>query len=151
MPTGKAVVRSRFTAQIAALKKTAENWGKADKLTEQRKWTQLDRNDWDGNLFDIEGMSKPFDRTEIAQDAKDSVKAGDDPGNVGDLILTSLQGDFLAAMERAYRARNATSVRLRAQTAGRRAGHGHEAGALVAGIQAYVEIIEQLSKDDQSA
>lgn len=150
MPSGKASIRDRFTKQLEALKTTAENWSKADKIEEQRKWLQLDRNEWDGNLFDLEGMSKPFDRKEIAQDAKDAVKDAGDPGNVGDLILTTTQGDLLAAMERAFRARHMTSVRIRAHAAARRKGHGHEAGPIMGGIKGHVEQIEKLSKDNPS-
>ena len=150
MAIGKASIRDRFTKTVDKLRETAENHGKADKLEEQRKWTQLDLNGWDGDLTDIEGMSKPFDRQEIAQDAKDAVKDSENPGNVGDLTLTSLQGDWLATLERAYRNRHAGSVRLRSHAAARKVAQGHEAGVFAAGVKGYLEVIEQLSKNETS-
>src|SRR5688572_30126624 len=103
-PQSKIDVGSNFQQQIRKLAAWAE---RADVTQEDPPlWYIPEVAGWSGNLFDLEGMSEPFTRSAHSEDFANIVKDTDNPGTTGDLILTALQGDTLAAMERAYRARH---------------------------------------------
>lgn len=99
---------------------------------------------WSGDLFDHVGMAKAFDRTELFEMFRKVV--GADPGTLADLQLTALQGDTIAALERAYRARHRTSPRAHTHAAARRMGHSHPAGVLSKGIVGYLQNLDRLGK-----
>ena len=145
MPS-KADIRKRFTKQVAALKDASEAAAKVVTAGEAPKQLKLDKNGWDGNVLDPANMGKPFDRAEHDDDVSKAVSNPDSPGVVGDLAVSTLQGDFLAAFERSQRLRHATPVRLTIHAAARKYGHGHDAGVLVRGLQAYLTGILKVSK-----
>ena len=95
---------------------------------------------WSGDLFDLEGMSAAFDREEIHQMFRAAVK-DETSGSVGDLMAIVMQGDFIASLERAYRARHQSSVRARAHAAARHRGHSHAQGVLQGGLVGYLKNI----------
>lgn len=143
--TPKAKLREVFTDLITTLRGAAENIYKGLKGDGQRKWPDYRRNAWDGSISDLEGFTKAFDRSDIGQDAKNAVKDPEQAGVVGDFILCQLQGDYVACFERAYRARNSSSIRAKIHAAARRNGHSHERGVLQAGIVNYLENISKLA------
>jgi hypothetical protein len=146
-PKSNTDVRSRFTAQVKATAESAENMQKALRNLEQRKQRKVDKNGWDGDVFNIKDMNKPWDRKEIEEDVIKSIKDGDNPGVVGDLISSVTQGDWLATQERAFRARHQTKIRASMHAAARRRGHGHASGLFLKGLVNYVKFIVKQSKD----
>jgi hypothetical protein len=67
------------------------------------------------DVFSREQQEKWFD--EVTKDRNDT-------GTYGDLALVALQGDMLACMERAYRARHQSACQTRVYPAARLRGHG---------------------------
>jgi hypothetical protein len=145
-----ADVRERFQKQaITAGKDTANKTKKALTNTGQRAWYVVDKNGWDGSLRgDAEGMGKPFSRDEHKEDIANTYKVdGDNAGGfVGDMVVSALQGDYLGTQERAFRARHHSRVQATLQSAGRKYGHGHEAGILERGVLGYVQGISKVTK-----
>ena len=144
--TSKADIRTRFLKQVQALQSGAKNLGEAITTPGQPRQFPVDKNGWDGNVLDPAGWKKPFDRKEHNQDVTKAVSDPEKPGVVGDLAVSTVQGDFLAALERSQRLLHATPVRLTIQAAARKYGHGHAAGLFERGIQAYVTGFLKLSK-----
>lgn len=152
-PSGKSVaeIRTRFQTQcIDNMVKAAKNAAESLRNETGRKQHELDTNGWTGDLFDLVGMKKAFDRTENAEDIRNAIKDPQNPGTVGDLIVSELQGDRLACMERSFRLSNATRVRLSIHAAARRRGHGHDAGLLKRGVQRYLTQMLKQSKEGES-
>lgn len=162
-PKSVSEVRKRFMLQgIEALKQTAQY--QAEAITEQADPIQpiVNRNvkpadpenpeaptGWDGDLFNLEGISQAFSRDELDEDFLKVIDPAN-PGVIGDLVSISLQGDWLATMERAFRARHQTPVRAWMHAAGRRKGHGHNAGVINQGLLRYVENLLQAAKNKQA-
>jgi hypothetical protein len=119
----KTDIRERYQVQMTQLKNLAGDAEKALNNEGQPSWMLPERNGWDGNLFDIPGMKEPFDRREMYDDFVDVVKDASSPGVTADLTAIQLQGDFLAAMERAFRERHKTKIRCNVQAAARQMGH----------------------------
>jgi hypothetical protein len=146
VPTSKAQIRDRFRLQLVALASGADSAYQAATLQGQRRWMSPDLGEWSGDLNDLAGLSKAFDRSEIAQDAKDAVRDAKEPGVVGDMMVSQLQGDYLACQERAYRCRHLTPLRARMHAAGRLKGHGHDAGLFNQTVMNYLTGILRASK-----
>lgn len=103
-------------------------------------------DDYDGDLFDFEGMAQPFNREGPNQQAVEAMTA-ENPGVSGDFILASIQVDYLACMERAYRMRHTMRrPRALAHTTARKRGHGHERGPLVQSVLEYARGVEKHAK-----
>lgn len=145
-PTPKTDIRDTFREQLEKLAENADDAHKALLLHSQRQWFHPELKGWDGNLFDPEGMSKPFDRTENHKDFMDALSSAESPGAIGDLASAQLQGDWLAALERAYRQRHGSAIRGRIHSAARLFGHGHEKGPLRQGVMKWLEGIVQTTK-----
>lgn len=89
--------------------------------------------DWDGDLQTTDSwkaLHDAFNTDKAEEDFKSAFEA-DSPGNSSDGILLSLQIDYLAQMERAYRARVGQSMpRALSHLSTREKGHGQQFGAL---------------------
>ncbi len=135
-----------FTKQISALVNYATAMEGSIRGQNPSKFFAPDRgggssgSGWNGDLTDLQGMSAAFDRKEIHQMFRDAVK-DENSGSVGDLVAIVMQGDFIASLERAYRARHQSSVRSRAHAAARHRGHSHENGVLQGGLVGYLKNI----------
>lgn len=149
-PTIKSVaeVRDRFTDQLKATTKAGANAEQAVQLKEQLQQHQIDKGKWKGDVFDLDGIHDAFDREENEDDVIKAIRDPSEPGTVGDLMVSSLQGDYLATMERAFRARHQTRIRADVHAAARRRGHGHDAGLFQRGVVGYIEGLLKLSKED---
>lgn len=146
-PQATTDVRKRFTEQVKACAESAETIAKGLQNTDQLKQPKIDLNGWNGDIFDLKGMSKPWDRKELEEDVIKSIKDGDNPGVVGDLISSVTQGDWLATAERAFRHQHQTKIRASVHAAARHRGHGDAAGVYLKGMINYVKYIVKLSKD----
>ena len=143
----KAEVDPNFEGQIRRLRDRAKEEGQARENNTQTQWLMPEKKDWDGDLFPIEGLSEPFIRDEANDKFEEATKDADSSGVVGDLIVTTLQVDYLACMERAFRCRHTMRrPRAMAHMTGRRKGHGEEKGTLT---QAHLEYIRNLIKRSQ--
>jgi len=149
MASSKAEVRDRFSLQIEQLTTMLKSQGESLQGSGQPKQFEPDRNGWGGDPFDLEGIEKPFDRAEHKEDVEAAIADLADPGTVGDLVASSLQGDILAVLERSFRASNMSRVRRTVHAAARRAGHGNDAGPWKRGIKGVIEGILKHSKDGQ--
>jgi len=146
-PKSLADVRQRFSDVIRWLAESATRGYEAIRNTEQRKDTFPDKNGWTGDPFDVETFGKLFDRTEHDTDMLTVVRATEAPGVVGDLQLITLQGDYLATLERAYRLKMTSRCRAIAHAATRQRGHGHDGGLFIKGLLGQMSRLAKLSKD----
>ena len=145
--SSKANLRDRWRKQLSKLKQYADEDHQAITGEMVPFWYRPEMEGWDGSLFDIEGMKKPFIRKEHEDDF-DKVVNKNSPGVVGDYSLVVLQGDFLAVVERSFRARHHTNIRQMMHAATRRMGHGHEKGLFEVGVKGYLEYIDKQAKGD---
>jgi hypothetical protein len=143
-PVANAQIRDVFNKQLDALKAYCERIEESMENQEPTLFFSPEKFDWDGDLTNIEGMSKAFDRSEIHDDFRDTINE-DDKGVVADLELEVTQGDFIARMERAYRQRHHTSLRDRMHAAARARGHHHDNGVLTVGVLGYLEHLKNLA------
>lgn len=140
MPKSVSEVRERFTAQIDALRTNAEVAASSVLGSEQYKWPQPDRIGG--------GPAEAFKREEHNEDMRNAIKDAKSSGTLGDLQVTTLQGDYLACQESAYRMRHSSSIRLAIHAAARRKAHGSESGPLIRGVKGYIENLLRVSKED---
>lgn len=96
---------------------------------------------WDGDLTKWAEIHDPFN-TDEAEEALTKAYDPADPGNSADSVVLTLQIDYAAQMERAYRARvTQTFPRCIAHLAGREKGHGTDVGALAGSTINYFNLI----------
>lgn len=119
MPKGtqKADVLAPFNTRIAELRAQAEAQAKSFKGEGFRPWNIPDDLEPAQHLInDIRilhgGTDKGFDRTTINKKYEECFQDASNPGTGGDVIGLKLQMDWLAAAERAFRFRHASTVRL---------------------------------------
>lgn len=93
----------------------------------ERSW-QIPASMTDFGPLDIDRIDEAFNRDEIGANYEDVIGDPTNPGTMGDAIALTMQSDYVAMMERAFRARHATPVRLLVLASARRKGHAHEAG-----------------------
>lgn len=128
----RADVDPVFNDQITAIQTQAAAESAAVLTGTQAQWMVPKPQGWTGDLFDLVGMSKMFDRSKSNEWFAQSIADPTKPGTVGDQAVTTTQIDLLAAMERAWRNRH-TMRRPRSMmhAMARKAGHGSQTGPLV--------------------
>ena len=119
-------VDSVFAARLQELAAAARTAAQATTNTAAGDWDQP--ADWSGDPLDIPGLTAAYDRAAIGAAYAQIFADAAAPGPSGAAAALTLQGDQLAADERALRARYATPVRLAVMAAGRRQGHGSPGG-----------------------
>lgn len=106
-------------------------------------------NDWSGDLTDLEGMASAFSREELNQTYEQMLDDPEKGGVVGDAIAIAFQVDWLALLERAYRARHTMNrCRSVAHATARRQGQGLEDGVL---SHAYLEYLRGVLRQSKVA
>lgn len=136
MAESRAQTHSVFLNVVQDLAAAALAQSEADRTGRPRPW-DLPRGLSD--TLDIAGMTTPFNREEIDAAYEGLLADGQASGTMGDVVATKVQGDYVACVERAFRARHATPVRLAAMASGRRAGHGHPRGVFLGGVVQFVQ------------
>jgi len=144
LPQPKTAVGQTFRDQIERLRVHSEKEAQAIRNESPPEWYRP--TGLLASVLDIEAMHEPYTREEHEDQFAQAVKNSEEPGTTGDLAMVSLQGDFLASLERAFRDRNMTSVRRRVQTSARRTGHSAETGVINLGLLGYIERINEFNK-----
>ena len=108
---------------------------------------KLDDSDWDGSLQTEEALIAIHSAFNTDKAEKALIDAFDtsNPGNSSDGIVLSLQIDYAAQAQRAFRSRAThTFPRAVAHTCAREKGHGQSSGALVGqALDYFTSIIKQ--------
>lgn len=140
----KSEIAPKFRDQLETLAEYAQAQGDAVLGETPPKWYRP--ADFEGSLRDLDAISEPFSRGEIERYFEEAVKDSESPGTVGDLAIVQLQGDALAAMERAFRARHASAARCRVHAAARLRGHGHPHGVIRGSLLGYLINLDRRNK-----
>lgn len=139
-PQAKVAAPGRlFRTQLMQLKAYAANDGQALLNADHSSWFTPVKEDWDGDPLSLSTLGSAFSRAQHEQEFDSAVADPNRPGTTGDLVVSQLQGDVLAAMERASRSRHRSSVRNKIHAAARRTGHGRDAGTINMVMLNYVE------------
>jgi hypothetical protein len=145
-PTPKTNVGSLFTKQMNVLKEHNLQEEQAILNQDASRWYRP--ADWDKSAFDIASYHKPFLREQQENEFIKAVTNPEDSGTTGDMVMVTVQGDFMQTLERAFRERMCGSVRNRIQAAGRKMGHGHDQGVIKEGLHGYVVNVDRLNKGE---
>lgn len=134
-PEAKVDVDEGLEKLLGRIREQSKEYGENLVKGDQTTWMMPEiggDNGWAGDLFDVNNLGKPFDRSDLNDKVEEAMKDPSSPGTTGDLVLGTSQIDYLACMQRAFTARH-TMRRPRAtmQAASRKVGHGQENGVLV--------------------
>lgn len=102
-----------------------------------RIWMVPEHDDFSGDVLDVPNLGIPFDRSEL--NSKSIQGFGAHKASVGKSIAISTQIQYLAAKERAFRARHMTPVRAAAHAAARRRGHSRVTGVHTGDAIGYIQ------------
>jgi hypothetical protein len=80
------------------------------------------------NTLDVPTLGEPFDRSGINENYLNSTTTPEAEGTLGDNSSLTVQGDYLACLERAYRLRCSSRIRRQGHTAARLYGHANSIG-----------------------
>lgn len=92
------------------------------------------------DIFDptnSEEITAAFDRNQISENYQQCLEPNS--GTAGDAIALKLQGDYVACLERSYRASVASPVRCIGHSLARRAGHSSNNGVFGGGV---IELVQ---------
>ena len=143
-PQSKGGIDPNFQGQVQALKELHKGIFQGFGPLSTWIWLIPNKGGWSGNTRDNGGMGEAFKRDRANQDYVDAIKDPDSPGVEGDLQRSAIQVDYLAQMERAFRARHlSTRPRMMAHALGRIKAHGSPKGALV---QLALEFVREIDK-----
>lgn len=138
-----AILDANLDALISHFKQLNEQaYGKRTN-NEGVEWFRPEIGEWDGDLQTEEGLKgihKAFNTDEAEEALIEAFKP--ESGNSSDGIALSLQIDYAAQAERAYRARvSQTFPRSLAHYSAREKGHGQDKGALKGALIEYINLI----------
>ena len=132
----KSNIDPLFSKQVQELTKKAKKQ-KERRKGEQAEWMMPNKGDWNGDLFKWQEMETMFGKPsrghgeKLADMAEEVLRDGESPGMAGDIIAISMQADYLAMMERAFRSRHTMRrPRAWAHAAGVHDGQGKAQGPL---------------------
>ena len=135
----QAIIHPAFRENAEQLAADADNLSKASLGQAQRQWQVAPLRGWSGDPLDVAGVSVKFDRKAIHENYTGCLSDPDKAGTVADTQALTLQNDWVAMQERAFRTRHATSVRSAIHAAARRSGHAHPQGVVMAGLVKYIQ------------
>lgn len=140
-----------FQAHVDEIELTSTAAADAVCLLGQRKWHYPPLNTWSGNPLDITGTTNAFLRTNLNQEYVDAINDIDQQSTVGDGMVLKLQIDYIAALERAFRTRHASSVRCKIHAAARRRGMGDSGGVFSGNVVLWLTRLIEAAHDDPFA
>ncbi len=142
----KSHIGERFTAQMKSLSAYALASAASSLEGGPAQWYRPEG--FTGGLADMEGLDEALSRNEQVEDFRSATKDYKASGTTGDLLMTQLQGDMMACLERAYRSRHQSSCSSRIRSAGRDLAHGHEYGAIQLGLTGHITDIDRCNKGE---
>lgn len=121
-------------------------------LETQRQWQTPDENDWNGDPHNISGgtsLMSAFDRAAINTAYTNALNTGGaaNGGRSTDTKVCKIQGDYIAADERATSLRYASPIRCAMMASARRSGHGNQATGVFATL--INNVVDNLAKGYQ--
>lgn len=89
----------------------------------------------------IADQGSAFSRFMLNKEYSDNLNNGvtDTTGMMGNIIVDGIQINYMAMLERSFRERHKTDVRLQMHVSGRRIAHGLENGVHTGGVKAFVQ------------
>jgi hypothetical protein len=142
----KSSISNVLQQLIEELASQSKEESKVRKKNDQVKWMMPPKKGWSGDIFKWQEMHHPFDSDKPNKELVKAVSNPKDPGNVGDLVNTNSQIEYLAMLERAFRARHTMSFpRGIAHASGRRHGQGGDKGPLKFSVLKYLEELQKMS------
>lgn len=142
---GVSDILGDFSKHIKALEEQAKFSAEAVISGGRRRWfVPPDAGSADVN--DPTAINSSFDRTALNNLYE---KALLDEGTVGDRIALKQQIDYVAVLERSYRAARASSIRCRAMAAGRSKGHSSPMGVFGGHVMREIQNIVRNSKESR--
>lgn len=117
-----------FLAHLDRLKTVADANADAVCAGTQRQWYLPPLDSWTGDPYDIAGMNYAFDRSALNAAYVAVVSDTLRRGRQGEAMILKLQIDYLAALERAFRTRQSSSIRAKVHAGIRRKSHGASGG-----------------------
>lgn len=135
-----------FLAQMEAIRKASEDKFKSATGEKQNSLPTVDRRSWSGDPTDHDGLSKAFSRESLDEQFGDIIQDHENKGVSGDIQVINLQGDILAAYERATRSRLMSKPRAMLHAAARKRGHGSLGGPITKGFVETIASIMNKSK-----
>lgn len=147
-PTSKGNIDPLFLKQLEELREHTDKQATAAISSDARVW-QIP-TDQTTDMRNIAGLKTGFDRDTIGQNFSSLIEDGGSPGTAGDVVAVKTQSDYVAMLERAYRARHAGVIRCLAHAAARRKGHGNSAGIFsdTSGVNQFVADTLRAGKSD---
>jgi hypothetical protein len=131
-------VTDEHISHLAAWSKQASD---AVRMTGQRTWNIPRPKKWGGDPLNIPDIQKCFNRDPINTSYMDTNKSAEESGPVGDSMVSKIQIDWVAQLERAFCLRHATSVRCAAHASARNMGHSQAQGIYLYGLRNYLQDI----------
>jgi len=141
--TRKADVDPNLQLQVQHLARTMLEFFEQRKNSQAVKWIMPvetgESGDWNGDLFDLAGIERRFNRDKASGDFKKALQDFDDSGVVTDIEICQLAAEYLACMERAFRRRHTTRVRQVAHAMARYQGHGSPTGVFQQSVLGWMQ------------
>lgn len=146
----KALIDPQLDLVVRDLKDQKEQTYRNRTNNDAVPWLRPPSSEWLGDLQTEEALkaiARAFN-TDEAEGALIDAFNPKDPGNSADGIVLTLQIDYMAQMERAFRARHSQNFhRALAHFSTREKGHGQDTGALVGqALEYFNHIIKQGSE-----
>jgi len=136
-PQPQATVGKNFRKQVEHYRQYAETLAAAVANQAPPRWYHP--ADLGGQPNDGAAVHESLNREEQEDQFISAVSTPETAGTAGDLQLIALQGDWLAAAERAYHARQASAIRCRVHAGTRRLGQGNLHGVINSVLLGYIE------------
>jgi hypothetical protein len=139
--TQKAVIDANLEQLVNHLKQQKHTASQERRKHGQIPWMRPPVTDaWDGGQEPV-ALHVPFNTDEAEQALREAYKPKE-AGNVGDTVVLTMQIDYAAQAERAYRARIGQSfARSIAHVTAREKGHGSDTGAIVGSTLNYFNLV----------
>jgi hypothetical protein len=131
----KGQIHDVFRTNIQDIAKQDGQQADAIRGNGSRPWNRPDEAP---DPLDIPGITAAYDRNEVDTNYAELLKSGDDSGTCGEVVSVKTQGDYIAIMERGFRARHATPVRCIGHAMARRKGHSQPNGVFLGGVVSHV-------------
>jgi hypothetical protein len=121
-------LNTEFTDQLTALKDTADANADAVCGDTQRKWYLPPLGAWSGDPYDIPNTRYAFDRSSLNADYINVISDIPQRGRQGEAMILKLQLDYIIALERSFRTRQASIIRSKVHAGIRRKSHAASGG-----------------------